>query len=415
MSGPMRGWSKAVIAILIAAVLVLAAIYIVRNFGSVRSPNGEDHAAYQVVVIDNATVELVIDAFPHGATLSSLTLALYGPGLGQGWWDLSTPPERAPIERPDILPGVDARVEDANHNGLMDKGDLLTVVSPEGGLREGIWHMEVRSSDGFLVDLGFQMLPSGFSSAGDLSISFLDVGQGDAELIHTSDDRWVLVDAGPAGSEEGLLAMLHEEGVDRLEALVITHPHLDHYAGADEVLETFEVMSVYHPGLQTDSVSFQVFLDAAEAEGCPVLTDEEIDAGDYLNISLTENFRVLSIDSKAEDVNDASIVLRVSSADFSVLFTGDIGEKVERRLLETYPEALGSDVLKVAHHGSRHSSSSPFLEAVSPRLAVIEVGDNSYGHPHEEAVQRLTACGAVVHRTDEGSLRVDPSWSGPSS
>ncbi len=164
------------------------------------------------------------------------------------------------------------------------------------------------------------VLPPGVESiVENAEVDFIDVGQGDAELIQTSDGKHILIDAGPSEAETDLLSYLSNRSVTVLDALIISHPDEDHLGGAEEVLRTLEVRSVYHPGLVKNTSSYRNFIDAALDEGCPVYTSGDVDAGDYLDLSLTEDFRVLSINASAE-ANDASIVIRMAASSQHVPF-----------------------------------------------------------------------------------------------
>lgn len=395
----MRKGSVAVLVIAVVAMLVLAAVY-AHHRGWLSLP-GEDgvELSYQATEVDGTEVVIAVDG-TGTVPLPSVRLVLYGPGLGQGQWQ----PAGSGVE--DLLPGVDLGYRD-DGDGALGGGDEVTVRSEEG-LAHGNWYLHVvfpRGGAEVNHSVRFQVLPEGVGPfADDLEVTFLDVGQGDAELVRTSDGRWVLIDAGPTDAADRLLEQLAARGVDRLAALVISHPHLDHYAGADEVLAAYEVSSVYHPGLGSEASSFAVFLEAVAAEGCPVYTDQHLDPGDYLNISLAEDFRVMSLASSGE-ANEASLVLLVANRGMSVLFTGDLGEEGEEAFMERWGE-VDVDVLKVGHHGSRYSSSMAFLRAVAPERAVIEVGDNSYGHPHAETLERFAQLGIPVERTDGGAVTI---------
>jgi len=392
----MRG-AKVLVVLLVVALVIGAALFAYHR-GWLRPPT-EAALDYRATV---AGGEAVIEVNgTAGVPLPSVRLVLYGPGLGQGQLRLA---ESSAAQ--DLLPGVDLRYQD-DGDGAFDGGDRVTVRG-ESGLAPGVWHLHVAYplGDGESNrSVRFQVLPDGVGPfEDDLEVSFLAVGQGDAELVRTSDGRWVLIDAGPAAGTDELLEQLASKGVDRLAALVISHPHLDHYAGADEVLAAYEVGAVYHPGLGSGASSYAAFLQAVAAEGCPVYTDAQLDPGDYLNISLTEDFRVMSIASSG-DANEASLVLLVANPGMSVLFTGDLGEEGEEAFIERWG-SVDIDILKVGHHGSRYSSSMEFLRAVDPERAVIEVGPNSYGHPHAETLERLAQLGIAVERTDRGAITI---------
>lgn len=176
---------------------------------------------------------------------------------------------------------------------------------------------------------------------------------------------------------------------------------------AREVLEAYDIGSVYHPGLDSSAKMWASFLQLVDEEGCPVYTDEHLDPGDYLNVSWTEDLRVMWLSSSG-DANEASLVLMVANQGTSFLFTGDLGREGEENFIALWGDAdVDVDVLKVGHHGSRYSSSMEFLELITPERAVISVGsDNSYGHPHQEALERLEELGIEVHRTDQGAVTI---------
>ena len=183
--------------------------------------------------------------------------------------------------------------------------------------------------------------------------------------------------------------------------MILTHPDYDHIAGAEAVLDEYDVLSVYMCKKTAKSATYTNLLSAIDQEGCEKHIGD-FSAGDYLNLSTTENFRVLSVDSKTKnDANSASIVIRMSCESHSFLFTGDAPDNVEMEMLQSYSDELDTDILKVGHHGSKSSSSSDFLQAVTPSISVISCGkDNSYGHPHEEALERLNTYSEEVVRID---------------
>ncbi len=400
---------RAVLVILVVAIILLAAVFAFQK-GLVKLPWEDDAtrsaggpAAYDVTV-NGTAANIILRDNMSGASLSSVRIILYGPGLGQGQWAL-----HGGNSSEEVLPNVEMSYVDVDGDSTVSAGDNMIVWS-EAGLAFGVWHLNVvqPDEDGERNEsMRFQVLPPGVGPFDDdLEIHFLDVGQGDATLIRTSDSRWVLIDAGPSSSAGDLLEQLDAKGVDRIDALVISHPHTDHYGGADEVLKAYDVGRVYHPGLES-GMMFDSLLDVVEEEGCPVYTDEHLDPGDYLNISMTEDFRVMSIASSG-DTNEASIVMLVANQGMSVLLTGDLGLEGEALFVQRWGGAdVDVDVLKVGHHGSRSSSSTAFLELVSPERAVISVGeDNSYGHPHAEALERLAALSIEVSRTEEGAITI---------
>jgi competence protein ComEC len=232
----------------------------------------------------------------------------------------------------------------------------------------------------------------------DMSVSVIDVGQGDSTLV-VSEGQAMLVDAGGINSGDEVSAYLQSQGVDVIDYLVTTHPDSDHIGGVKEVLEDFDVKhDIIAPARSSDTATYRGFLDAVGREpGGVALVTPAVGSSFHLGDATVE---VLSNGDGAANTNDASIVLKVTCADRSALLTGDISASVEQRLVDE-GLSLGSDVLKVAHHGSHTASGASFLRAVSPQYAVISVGaNNRYGHPRAEALERLSATGAVLYRTD---------------
>ena len=259
--------------------------------------------------------------------------------------------------------------------------------------------------------------------AGSLSVYVIDVGQGDAIAIETPSRRWLLVDAGPriAGFDAGrsrVLPLLRSHGARRLEAWILSHPDLDHVGGAIAVLDGLEVRRAVGPGRVTGQIG--------EIDLLRKLQDLGVDwsrpgadarlAVDSVEVSFISTRADRTRRHRAAEANELSLVFRLDFGEFTMLFTGDIPASVERELVALMEPSLDADVLKVAHHGSRSSSVPEFLAAVSPELAVISVGrGNSYGHPSQLVLRRLSESGAEVHRTDlEGTLVIeahrDGSW-----
>jgi len=248
---------------------------------------------------------------------------------------------------------------------------------------------------------------------GELEIAFLDVGQGDAVALRTPAGRWVLVDAGPAderfdAGERRVLPYLRARGARRVEALVLTHPHLDHLGGAPAVIRGIPVDRVVEPGLPFGTPSYQETLDAAAERGATWAAAR----GDRMlrvdGVDLVFLWPEADVLDASADPNDISAVVQLRYGGFSALLTGDAPASVEERLVARHGGALRSAVLKAGHHGSRTSSSEALLEAVRPELAVVSSGArNEYGHPSPEVVERLERRGAEVARTDrEGTVVV---------
>lgn len=240
---------------------------------------------------------------------------------------------------------------------------------------------------------------------GVLTALTLDVGQGESVIL-TSGGETALVDCGSSNSYKdpgGLAAdTLHSMGVRELSAVVVTHYHADHTNGLYEVLRRIPVQTIYLPDIEDEYGVRERLVSLAEEKGAQVtyVTKETAD---------TLGDTVLTIYPPVQsggDLNELGLTALASAGDFDLLITGDMSGSTEKKLVETY--ALPDiEVLAVSHHGSRYSSNIRFLKAVTPEAAVISVGDNNYGHPSEETLQRLLAVGADIWRTDQqGTIRI---------
>lgn len=238
----------------------------------------------------------------------------------------------------------------------------------------------------------------------------IDVGQGDAIALRSPRGRWILVDAGPA-SREGdpaghpVVRALRSRGVRRLEALVLTHPDLDHIGGASAVLDAFDVGTVYDPGLPAGKQGFVDVLDVAAGRGIPWRAARAGDRIDLDGLDLHILSPSLGVVPGGES-NASSVVLHAVLGDFDALLTGDAYKDVDRILAAGFADVV--EVLKVGHHGSDTSTDSLLLAQARPELALISVGRyNRYGHPAPEVLGRLERSGARVRRTDrEGTISV---------
>jgi competence protein ComEC len=224
----------------------------------------------------------------------------------------------------------------------------------------------------------------------ELHVSFLDVGQGEAILIQQGHQQ-VLIDGGPSPQ---MLAMELGERMpfwDRtIELVVLTHPHEDHLSGLVEVLERYRVEQVLYPYLEYDSPLYnqwQELIEQKDIASTPAQAGQEIDLGDGIIMTVLHPPATL-MEGTGSDLNNNSVVLRLEMGRVSFLFTGDIEWEAECRLLAAGAE-LDCTVLKVGHSGSLTSTSADFLAAASPQAAVISVGENPYGHPHDDVLTRL--------------------------
>lgn len=224
-----------------------------------------------------------------------------------------------------------------------------------------------------------------------LHVSFLDVGEGDAILV-SKEGRQILIDGGPAPQVVNLELGEQMPFWDKtIDMVVLTHPHYDHLAGLTEVLRRYSVEKVLYTDSDYSSPLYDEWLALMEANKIePIIAGagQRIDLGDGVIIEVLSP-PALHFSGTASDVDNNSVVLKISYGEVSLLLTGDIMQEAERQLVSNRAE-LASTVLKVGHHGSDTSTTPEFLAVVNPRLAVICAGaDNKFGHPADEVLARL--------------------------
>lgn len=244
------------------------------------------------------------------------------------------------------------------------------------------------------------MAGNGHAEYADLT--FFDVGQGDAIYLRTSQGNDILVDGGPGDAVLAKLGKILPYGDRKIELVILTHPHADHVSGLVEILKRYRVEKIILPEVDYETATYAAFLN--------LLKEKQIEA---LKPKLGQ--RVLLDDSAAldilypiighfehapDDINDSSVVARMSLGRMQILLTGDAGKAIEDFLVKA-GIPISAEILKVGHHGSRHSTGQEFASRVGPQYAVVSVGKNSYGHPHGEAMAALAGSQSKILRTDE--------------
>lgn len=241
--------------------------------------------------------------------------------------------------------------------------------------------------------------PDGNSFGSFLTVNFIDVGQGDSTLI-TCKDTAILIDAGESGEEQTVIDYLKDKGVTELSLVVATHPHSDHIGGLPGVMESFKICDVLMPEIPENIIPttscYKNLLTAVSENAENVISacsGKKLVYGDV-------TVEVLAPVRDYEELNNMSVVLKLSYGASSVLLTGDAQNESEKDILASGYD-VSSDLIKLGHHGSRTSSSEKWLKAVSPEYAVISCGaGNDYGHPHKQILKRLEKLEISYFRTD---------------
>ncbi|MDI6880264.1 MAG: cell wall-binding repeat-containing protein [Desulfitobacteriaceae bacterium] len=244
-------------------------------------------------------------------------------------------------------------------------------------------------------------------TSGLLKVSYINVGQGDSILIQTPSGMSALIDGGKTDQTSTVETYLRNSGVTKLDYVIATHEDSDHIGSLDSVITDFHPTKVYLPDMPANNTyTFADFLNAVQAAGLKLTTAKagvSLDMGSDIQATFVGPVK----DSYSED-NDYSTVLRIKYGSTSFLFTGDAESASENDMMTSGAD-LKSTVLKVGHHGSKYSTSDAFLDAVKPQYAVISVGENNYGHPSADVIQRLAQHGVSVFRTDESGTVVAES------
>ncbi|HWQ75349.1 MAG TPA: MBL fold metallo-hydrolase [Syntrophomonas sp.] len=238
--------------------------------------------------------------------------------------------------------------------------------------------------------------------AGQLKVHFIDVGQADCILVEQGSQS-MLIDAGNKDDGDGIIKYIKQQGIDRFDYVVGTHPHEDHIGGMAEVIQAFKVDKVYLPKVTHTSSAFESMVSAIKNQGLKAtapVPGSSFKLGEATCTILAPN------EISYAELNNYSIVIKMAYDETSFLFTGDAETVSEQEMLDKGYD-LSADVLKVGHHGSSTSTSAAFLNAVQPRYAVISLGkNNSYGFPHRETMSKLKSNHVIVYRTDESGTVV---------
>ncbi|MGB9941246.1 MBL fold metallo-hydrolase [Methanosarcina sp.] len=240
-------------------------------------------------------------------------------------------------------------------------------------------------------------------SGQNLTVHFLDVDQGDSILLEI-DGKSMLVDSGESDQGKVVTAYLQDQGISTLSYVVATHPHSDHIGGMKDILNNFQVERFVDSGYPHTSKTYENMLTTIDTKNIPF---EVVRAGQTIDFDPAVDIEVLNPASTySDELNENSVVFKVTYGDTSFLLMGDAGLESEENIMEAGYD-VDSDILKVGHHASTSGSGEAFISAVSPEVSIIEVGaGNDYGHPHAEVLERLEKA-STVYRTDlDGTITV---------
>ncbi|MBU3091856.1 MBL fold metallo-hydrolase [Clostridium sp. CM028] len=226
---------------------------------------------------------------------------------------------------------------------------------------------------------------------------FIDVGQGDCILVQVNNKN-LLIDSGTVDSTQKLIRYLKKNNVKKLDYVVATHPHEDHIGGMAKIIKTFDIDEFYAPKVISSSQSFVDMINSLRNKNLKIKV-----SAPNISLDLGPNTTCVMLSpnkTSYENTNNYSCTIKVSYKNSTYLFTGDIESLAEQELLDNGYN-LKSQVLKVAHHGSKSSTSQEFLNKVSPKIAVISCGTyNTYGHPNKGTLAKLKKINSIVYRTD---------------
>lgn len=234
----------------------------------------------------------------------------------------------------------------------------------------------------------------------NLQFHFIDVGQGDSSLIITPKGKTILIDAGDEAHAKKVVSYVREQGIEKLDLVIATHPDADHIGGMDKVIKNFDIDVFAMPDVSAKTNQYKQIQRELKAKK---MKATRLYQGDEVQIDDDIDFEILSPvkGKKYDDTNEYSIVAKIVYKDTSFILMGDATMENEVDIINNVPD-IDIDVLKLGHHGSSTSSSDYFITKTSPNIAIISCGkNNKYGHPHQEVMRVLKKHGVTPYRTDE--------------
>jgi len=242
-------------------------------------------------------------------------------------------------------------------------------------------------------------LKGGSVSNANVNVHVIDVGQADSILIE-SNGEYMMIDGGTTDAKDTILNYLKEQNVDKFKYVIGTHPHEDHIGSLDKVIDAYPVEKVFLPNVTHTSKTYKELLTSIQNKNLKITTPRVRDKYDLGKVS----FEIVGPDENADygtNYNDWSIIVKLIDGDISYILSGDAEKAAESDALKSGVD-LNCDVYKAGHHGSRTASNDEFLNAMSPKYALISCGkDNKYNHPHQETLDKFKNHGIEYYRTDE--------------
>ncbi|WP_249872776.1 ComEC/Rec2 family competence protein [Oceanobacillus saliphilus] len=229
----------------------------------------------------------------------------------------------------------------------------------------------------------------------EMQVHFIDVGQGDSILIQTPQNRSILIDGGPPGAGKKILSYLEDLGIEKLDLLIATHPDIDHIGGLPEVIESIKIERILDTGRLHPTQTFANYINQIRNHNIPVQIAEK---NVPIELDAMIDIEVWNAYERYKNNNKSSIVLKLSYGEIDFLFMSDVGKEQEKSFLEEYD--VQAEIIKVAHHGSKTSSSLRFLQEVEPEVAILTYSkENDYGHPVEHVIDNLNQVNSMIYST----------------
>lgn len=229
----------------------------------------------------------------------------------------------------------------------------------------------------------------------NMSVHFINVGQGDSILIQTPSNKTILIDGGPPEAGKKVVAYLKKKKINKIDLLIATHPDIDHIGGLTHVMKSVEVAKILDSGKLYSTKTYAHYMKEIDKQKIPLEVAKE---NELIKLDKRMKIRVLNSYSGKKNNNQSSIALKVSFKEIDFLFMADVEREQEKKLLSKYN--LEADIVKVAHHGSKTSSSLAFFQEVKPKVAILTYSKtNNYGHPVNRVIKNLNKVNAQIYST----------------